>query len=886
MRKECFSLRQFIARSACANYERIASFGILEDRNTLEKRAVAEEALKLQGVIAGDEDAQEKMEKFIRSHLKREWYLADIQFESQIMEEVFFQKRLAAAYEGINRKEVNITFEVPLSANRFPLGHLRGMAHVVLEEDDGCIKVLTFRNGVSPYSRSARKPENRPEYAAENLMMYLGLCPIYGRNMKVELVYMKHEKDGIQQPFDAKRQIMPADFHDMEISVIQKRLEKILTYHIKKRQSENDCEKCKYITLCKKEKRKDKEEEIGKIKAVTLKFTQSQQNVVGFDRGACAVYAVPGAGKTTTLVYRLCRLLKEGIDPGKILFVTFTNKAAQEIHDRVMPIIGKSEEAELPDIYTYNGLGWQIIRDHPEICGKRKLLSPIDEKLLLLKCINDSPKLTGYKYNYINGRFGLLNQLKKAFLDLESNEERATEELYRTGHDAEQVKSMYAKLLHKIEEEGFITYDEQITLANRILLENPEVLKQYASRWEYIMADEFQDSSQDNVDLLYQIARAGESNIVVVGDADQSIYEWRNGSPKHLLQFGENFRGAKKILMQDNFRSSDKILEASNMLIAQNINRIEISMQPHKSGSVRPYRLRGANINSIPMILQMLREKRFSYGDIAILSRKNAPLEKCKQILEMNGIGCVSPSDNLVKDSFFHLTGDLLKIFEDLRSDMAFYRVFQALGCTLPPKEDKSVSFYDNLIGSSSKSLKPMDINNMESVLTYAVADQDRPGSELFQAASTVFKLLMAMKACKPEKYLDMVADVFGYSTGDPAYRALLTVVEQHEPMETLDDLRNHMNFMEQLGDETPVEYSVEPEKVNLMTAHGSKGKEFPAVIVLQCEDFRAVEEERRLMYVAMTRAKKVLFLLESPFETCELFDSIDSLLQTMSMTT
>lgn len=884
MKRECFSLRQFLDRSACADYERNASIGILEDGINQERKAVVEEALKLQGEIVGDEDAQTRMEGFIRSHLKRDWFLADIQFENQVMEEMFYQKRLAAIYKGKIKKAANVIFEVSIPENGFPLaGSLKGMVHAVLQEDDGCYKALIFRNGVSPYSRSARKLENRPEYAPENLMMYLGLYQVYGRSLRVELVYLKHEKDGIQQPFDIKKQIMPADYRDLEIEDIQKRFEKVLISHIKKKQSENDCEKCKFITLCKKERKEEKEEDAEKIKASVPRFTQTQQKVVDFDKGACAVYAVPGAGKTTVLVHRLCRLLKKGVNPGKILFVTFTNKAAQEIRDRVLNITGKSGEADLPDIYTYNGLGWQIIRDHP-IYGQKKLLSPTDEKLLLLRCIDEVPKLTGYNYNYINGRFGLLNQLKRSFLALEVNERHEIEELNRTGHYAEQVKSLYARLACKIKEEGFITYDEQITLANRILMENPDVLKQYAFRWEYIMADEFQDSSQDNVDLLYRIAKAGESNIVVVGDADQSIYEWRNGSPKHLLQFGEKFHGAKKILMQDNFRSSEKILEASNLLIAQNENRIDISMQPHKSGNARPYRMRGADINSILTILQMLKQKKYAYGDVAILSRKNAPLEKCRQLLEKNGIGCVSPSDNLVKASFFYLTGDLLKLAEDLRSDMSFYRVFRALGCSLPPKENKDVSFYDNLI--RSKILKPMDINNMESVLTYAVADQDRPGSELFQAASTVFKLLMAMKACKPEKYLDMIADVFGYSTGDPAYRALLTVVEQHEPMETLDDLRNHMNFMEQLGDETPVEYSVEPEKVNLMTAHGSKGKEFPAVIVLQCEDFHAVEEERRLMYVAMTRAKKVLFLLESPFETCELFDSIDSLLQTMSMTT
>lgn len=335
-------------------------------------------------------------------------------------------------------------------------------------------------------------------------------------------------------------------------------------------------------------------------------------------------------------------------------------------------------------------------------------------------------------------------------------------------------------------------------------------------------------------------------------------------------------------MMQDNFRSSEKILDASNRLIAQNADRIAVSMQAHKPGSALPYRLKGADINTVPAILRMLREKRFSFGDIAILSRKNAPLEKCRQLLEKIGIESVSPSDKLLKDPFFLLVRDLLKLFEDLNSDMPFYRIFKALGCELPPKEDRARSFYENLV--FAERLAPLDIYSMESALEYAVDDQDRQKTEIYLAAKVLFKVLTEMKGAKPEKILDLAAERFGYASSDPALIALSSVVEHHEPMETLEDLKHYMDIMEQLGDETMVEYNPTPEKVNLMTAHGAKGKEFPAVIVLQCEDFHADEEERRLMYVAMTRAKKVLFLLESPCATCELFDSIDVTLQTMAL--
>lgn len=130
--------------------------------------------------------------------------------------------------------------------------------------------------------------------------------------------------------------------------------------------------------------------------------------------------------------------------------------------------------------------------------------------------------------------------------------------------------------------------DEQITLAIEILKQNPQVRKRISIKWQYIMADEFQDASKENVELLYLIAKEKSPNIVVVGDADQSIYEWRNGSPKYLIEFPEIFPNTRKIYMQDNFRSTDQILESSNQLIALNQNRVDIFMRPHKKGAQDP----------------------------------------------------------------------------------------------------------------------------------------------------------------------------------------------------------------------------------------------------------------------------------------------------------
>ena len=241
-------------------------------------------------------------------------------------------------------------------------------------------------------------------------------------------------------------------------------------------------------------------------------------------------------------------MIDNGIDPKSIMFVTFTKKAAAEIKDRVKAILGTENEADLPDIFTYNGLGWQIIRDHPELVGQKKLLSPLDEKVLLLDVLDKTKeKLIGYSYSYIEGNRGMLTSLQKSFRSLLRDEDREMDSLAKSGHDSEQVRELLQKWLTAIKEKSYINYDDQVNLAVKILQDYPDCLATYGSRWHYIMADEFQDSSQENVDLLYMLAQAGGGNIVVVGDADQSIFEWRNGSPKHLLNFGHHFRHSKML---------------------------------------------------------------------------------------------------------------------------------------------------------------------------------------------------------------------------------------------------------------------------------------------------------------------------------------------------
>ena len=283
------------------------------------------------------------------------------------------------------------------------------------------------------------------------------------------------------------------------------------------------------------------------------------------------------------------------------------------------------------------------------------------------------------------------------------------------------------------------------------------------------------------------------------------------------------------------------------------------------------------------MDLKLLKERNYKPEDIAILARTNSALNRCRKILDQSGIESVSPSDLLTKDLFFVIIKDLLTLYIDgiSSNDMAFFRLCTAFGVELSEKDDPGKTFYEDLI--DRKLMVPIDIHDMDSMLEYSVETEEERGV-LYHAAKKIQMIFLEMQNDNPKYYVERAAEIIGYDPEDPAVKAMISVIEQHEPMDSLQQLKEYVATMERIGDETMVEHGLVSGKINLMTAHGAKGKEFPAVIVLQSEDFKTSEEERRLMYVAMTRAKKVLFLMESPYSTCELLDELNGYVQPINL--
>ena len=876
------SIQQLIGTGNCQKRREYISFNLLRNDEISNFHS---ELLKLQGNHMGKPDVHKVIEDYIYQNSKREWYKMGSQYEIILAEEAAYHKRLASFFIGKSVTARNLPWSFSLKTTTDPTEHVEiyGHVHAVIKENDR-YNALILSNSTPKYSSRASLNKNKPSYAPELIAAYLGLSHMFGKNMKVSLVYDRHKEDSVGSEFHPAAQYLTADFSNLSEQELRSRL---LEYTLNGKEP-FDCLKCGFFSICSGMQLPIKEECEVFNDSIRKKpcFTDNQRKVVNFLDGTCAVYAVPGAGKTTALVYRLLNLLDSGIDPKEILFITFTNKACEEIKSRIKNRLNTEFDEELPEIYTYNGLGWQILRDHREIVGDLKLLTPIDEKQILIECIDlFKEPLKGYSYRYIEGPYGLLSSLLGSFKRLTADASKETSNLYANGHDPEQVCRLKAIYENRIIEEKYIDFDQQITLARDLLLEHTDILQSYGKKWRYIMADEYQDSSKENVELLYLIADSGQKNLVVVGDTDQSIYEWRNGSPKYLLEFDKHYPNCQKIYMNDNFRSVRQILEASNVLISKNENRIDMFMVAHKDSNAMPYRIRNCYIAQIPSLLELLLKKNYSYGDVAILSRNNAPLHKVKEMLDKLGIESLSPADELANEPFYILVKDILDMFflGFSSTDFAFFRYMLISGCKLPEKKDPNLSYYHNLV--TFYDVVPILANDTLTMLTYGIEeDTEKENDPIYLAFKRLYYIFLELLRIKePKEYLQLLFRLFHIDSDAPAVTELLRIMD-FQDFRTLEQFWGYLNLMEELNDNHKIERIPTSEKVNLMTAHSSKGKEFPVVILLQTEDYGDTEEERRLFYVAMTRAKKCLFALESPGNECHFLNEITDYMQTLQL--
>lgn len=723
------------------------------------------------------------------------------------------------------------------------------------------------KNSVSVYSRRARRPERKVQASLELLLMILGLSEKYpGLDASILFLNVENEKEG-------KLAVSLPDKNVVTLKATKEEAYDLLMERLKMPEYLS-CDSCSFSDLCGLGKMQVDKEENAKAEAAPSKgvsggLTRAQQEIVDHREGPLCCIAVPGAGKTHSLVSRLEAMVSDGISPNNILFITFTRKAAKEIEERVKRFLG---DGELPMISTFHAFALKVIRESADDRYRNiRLAETLEKKQLIERVLMENPKKMEKAPFYLHGKFGLLDYVEKAISYYELHGEEDFRKRY-VARDADTVHEIYERYKSLYEKEGYISYDEMVPVALEILRAHPDELHRLQSRFTYIMADEFQDVNEEQAELLYLLA--ANRNLVVVGDDDQTIYAWRGGTNRYLLNFLNDWPDAKLVRMEDNFRSVDKILSAAEDIIFQNTNRISKRIIAHKESELRPVLLKNCLADHMPWLLSLALKKGYKPGDIAILARKNSELDKIAGHLYNAGIPYMEPKEELVRDETFVRIYDVLTLFyKEMQDDIALYRTFVREGCSFDEDLSGSGSLYDRMIAHYL----------MPAIEPYTTMDEYKEGfermgiSDYGLAGHTLLKCFKAiLYSPNVEAALTEIMECLEIKRhAFDAVSVLLRKADEKQ-ISSIKGLYEYMKNMILYLDDTDIEYPEEDGKINLLSCHKAKGKEYPLVIVFSVDSFRDTEEDRCLLYVAMTRAKKCLYLTEHPFGNSELLQDLD----------
>ena len=298
-------------------------------------------------------------------------------------------------------------------------------------------------------------------------------------------------------------------------------------------------------------------------------LNKEQKEAALHAKGPLLIIAGAGAGKTKTITHRIVNLIKNGVAPENILAVTFTNKAAKEMRERIVAEIQKNARGQdkIPFVSTFHSLGVYIIKENARILGLTKYFTILDESdstsiiKEAMKEIEIDPKQ--YDPKKIKN---IISREKGKFMHLTDYTERKESSANPLSRIVAQVWSLYE---NKKMKENSLDFDDLLLKTAKLLKDNPEIRKIYQEKWAYIHIDEYQDTNEVQY-LMSKMLAENHKNICVVGDADQNIYSWRGANLKNILSFEKDYPDAKIVLLEENYRSTQNILEAANIIIKKN----------------------------------------------------------------------------------------------------------------------------------------------------------------------------------------------------------------------------------------------------------------------------------------------------------------------------
>ncbi|MFC1701088.1 ATP-dependent helicase [Patescibacteria group bacterium] len=575
-----------------------------------------------------------------------------------------------------------------------------------------------------------------------------------------------------------------------------------------------------------------------------------QEQAVALIKGPVLVIAGPGSGKTKCLTHRIAHLIEQKIPAKNILAVTFTNKAAQEMKERVKNLIKNNN---IPDIGTFHAICLQILRREIDKLDYKKqfvIYNEADQLSLMKQILKDleiSPDQ--FKPNAIQSA---ISNAKNELINYQEYQEKASDYFPQT------VAKIYSEYQKKLKKANALDFDDLIMLTVQLFQKNLDILEKYQEKWKYILVDEAHDTNHSQYILINLLAKKYQ-NIWIIADPDQSIYSWRGADFRNVLNFEKDYPNTKTITLEQNYRSTKNILEASHYLITKNTQRKEKNLwTENKEGDL-------ININEtaneeeegsfITIEIDNLINQGYNLKDIIILYRANAQSRAIEEsLLKANIpykiIGSVKFYDRKeIRDILSYLQfisnpDDIISLQRIINTPpRRLARYVKQQNINAIAKDDKRLQSFFDLMQEFQKASQKLSLTELISFIIKKIDYEEyikknnkkEDGEKRWENIQEIFTVANKYNQYKPpiglEKFLEEIALISGQDAINENYGS-----------------------------------------INLMTIHCAKGLEFPVVFIIGCEDGifphsrslfdnSQLEEERRLCYVALTRAKQKVYM-------------------------
>nr|WP_083488454.1 DNA helicase PcrA [Liquorilactobacillus aquaticus] len=606
-------------------------------------------------------------------------------------------------------------------------------------------------------------------------------------------------------------------------------------------------------------------------------MNEKQKDAVLCTEGPLLIIAGAGSGKTRVLTHRVAYLIREkNINPWNVLAITFTNKAAKEMRERVNKLL--DEGAEDVWVSTFHALCVRILRRDIDKLGYNRAftITGTSEQRTLVKHILADLNIDPKKFDPRS----ILSAISNAKNDLKTPQNYAQEA--KTPFE-KIVADVYAEYQKGLEQNQAVDFDDLIMLTLRLFKEDEEVLNYYQRKFLYIHVDEYQDTNKAQYELVNCLAQVNH-NICVVGDADQSIYGWRGANMENILNFEEDYPDTRIVKLEQNYRSTKNILQAANSVIKNNVRRKEKQLWTNNIQGEKIHYYRGQNANDeafyvVRNIQKLLEQKQYNFGSFAILYRTNAQ----SRVIEETFIKANIPYKIVGAHKFYDRKEIMdvlayIRLIANPQDNISFERIVNE------PKRGIGATSIEKLTAFAEMN----DMSLLEAASNSVLANISGKASKaLSNFAYTIKQLRTMQEKLKVTELTEQLLDKTGYKAALEATKNLenqsrldnlnefLTVTKQFddnwEPEdETSDPFVDFLADLALVSDQDGVEENA--NEVTLMTLHAAKGLEFPIVFLMGLEEGlfplsrsmmneSELEEERRLAYVGITRAEKALYL-------------------------